>query len=834
MNRFLFLILLLLPTLPSLLIAQNLSGMIICIDPGHGGHNPANDRLVVPDPGVEFWESESNFQKALLLKPLLEAKGATVYLTRNTNDYPNDVGEPSLSARVAFANSVGADWFHSIHSNAFNATVNYTVLLVRESTTNAGQPESPGAYSISQVISPKIQSHLRTSANYTRLDYTFLGFRLGVLSGLTMPGELSEGSFHDVLPETRRLLNNSYRKMEAHAILKGFLQYFGAAPDTTGTLAGIQLDAETAKPVNVSRVRLLPEDIVYDGDGFHNGFYMFDGIAPGTHTVQFETPGYDTDVAIVTVTQGGLHFVDRSLTSNLPPKLLMSTPQNNTTGVSLTPTIALTFSRTLDRASGETNIYLLDATSAQRAGSYAWTNGDRTVSFTPSTALDYDTTYRMVIGGAVLDTSGRAFDGNGDGTGGDSLIIAFRTRPQDSNPPTLAAIYPSQNAVIASTNHLINVTFNETVMGSTLIAANFELRETDATVLPSSLQTWNANGKTGVNILPSSPLVSGKSYRVTVRNVSDQWGNTLGSPIFWDFNVLSQVNQFVLIDDFEVSSSSALWKQPASDTFSVGFDTTNILRATSPVAPGIPFNANSFRLKYGWKTTSPPWLINVQTSANPRSIRWTPANSRLQFYVHGDGSKTLFRFVIEDSAEAFQPGAAERAEVGPWIPLDWVGWRLVEWDFQNDSIGVWLGNGTLEGQLRIYGIQLRYDPDTSAQSGIIYLDHLVLASSGTTAVPLRSEVIPTAVHLYQNFPNPFNPETTIEFDLPERSYVTIEILDLLGRRVRILEEGSYNQGRHVVRWDGTNGRGTLSASGVYLSLLKTGGTIQARKMVLVR
>src|SRR3990172_8149361 len=98
----------------SLLSSQGLSGVSICIDPGHGGHNAANDRHLIPDPGTDFWESESNFQKALLLKALLEAKGATVLLTRNTNDYPNDADEPSLSAPVAFANANNVNWFHSI------------------------------------------------------------------------------------------------------------------------------------------------------------------------------------------------------------------------------------------------------------------------------------------------------------------------------------------------------------------------------------------------------------------------------------------------------------------------------------------------------------------------------------------------------------------------------------------------------------------------------------------------------------------------------------------------------------------------------------------------
>lgn len=300
--------------LPSLLLCQDLSGLVLCLDPGHGGRNPANDRLVVPDPGVEFWESESNFQKALLLKELLEARGATVYLTRYTNDYPDDTDEPSLSARVAFANSVGADWFHSIHSNAANAVANYTLLLVRESTSSPGTPESPAALAMAQIMSPKIFAHLRTTSSQTRLDYSFLGFRLGVLSGLLMPGELSEGSFHDVFPETRRLMNNSYRKMEAHALLKSFLQYFGAAPDAGGIVAGIQTNAAAAIPINATRVRLTPEGTIFDGDNYNNGFYLFDNLTPGSRAVQFETPGYLAQTASVTVEAGGVTFLDRSLT----------------------------------------------------------------------------------------------------------------------------------------------------------------------------------------------------------------------------------------------------------------------------------------------------------------------------------------------------------------------------------------------------------------------------------------------------------------------------------------------------------------------------------------
>ncbi len=109
---------------------SNLNGISICIDPGHGGVNPANDREIIIGPGVTFWESEGNFRKALLLRTLLQQRGATVFLTRETNTYPNDADEPGLSARWSYANSKNVNWFHSIHSNAGGGF--YTMVLLKE------------------------------------------------------------------------------------------------------------------------------------------------------------------------------------------------------------------------------------------------------------------------------------------------------------------------------------------------------------------------------------------------------------------------------------------------------------------------------------------------------------------------------------------------------------------------------------------------------------------------------------------------------------------------------------------------------------------------------
>jgi hypothetical protein len=89
--------------------------------------------------------------------------------------------------------------------------------------------------------------------------------------------------------------------------------------------------------------------------------------------------------------------------------------------------------------------------------------------------------------------------------------------------------------------------------------------------------------------------------------------------------------------------------------------------------------------------------------------------------------------------------------------------------------------------------------------------------------------------LYQNEPNPFNPSTTIRFDVaPGGAHVTLRIFDVTGRLVRTLVDGPAAPGNNSARWDGRDERGSEAATGVYLYRLEGPGFAQARKMVLVR
>ena len=88
--------------------------------------------------------------------------------------------------------------------------------------------------------------------------------------------------------------------------------------------------------------------------------------------------------------------------------------------------------------------------------------------------------------------------------------------------------------------------------------------------------------------------------------------------------------------------------------------------------------------------------------------------------------------------------------------------------------------------------------------------------------------------LLPNVPNPFNPSTSINYELPADSHVLLSVYDLSGRLVRVLEDSQMAAGEHSVRWDGRDGQGLAQASGMYFVRLNAGGTTGLRKITLVQ
>jgi hypothetical protein len=96
------------------------------------------------------------------------------------------------------------------------------------------------------------------------------------------------------------------------------------------------------------------------------------------------------------------------------------------------------------------------------------------------------------------------------------------------------------------------------------------------------------------------------------------------------------------------------------------------------------------------------------------------------------------------------------------------------------------------------------------------------------------DVTPTEYALHDNYPNPFNPTTTLRFDLPEVSDVTLTIYNMLGQKVRTFNMQSTPAGYHSVKWNATNDYGDPVGAGVYLYQLQTKDFVKTRKMVLLK
>jgi hypothetical protein len=118
----------------------------------------------------------------------------------------------------------------------------------------------------------------------------------------------------------------------------------------------------------------------------------------------------------------------------------------------------------------------------------------------------------------------------------------------------------------------------------------------------------------------------------------------------------------------------------------------------------------------------------------------------------------------------------------------------------------------------------------------IPVDRLLTVTEGVGDASVPSEFM-----FSQNYPNPFNGQTSIRYAIPgdghspnQKTDVKIQIFDVLGREVAMLQDKPQTPGNYLVAWDGKSKNGIQSATGVYLCRIKAGKHIQTKKMLLLR
>ena len=505
--------------LSGLVFAQDFEGTKIYINPGHGGNDPANDRFI---PETGFWESESNLTKGLYLRGLLERLNAQVFMSRTQNRDQDDL---PLSQISADANANNVDLFESIHSNGFNATANYSLLLYKEVS---GQPADPQSKILGDIMVDEIYRVHRTTGKYNRGDYSFLGFNLGVLRNLNyniMRGVLSEGSFHDYLPESWRLMNMDYRQHESIAILRSFLKFYNMDGLPHGIVAGLirakdkqvdynynynsALPNDRKRALNNVKVTLLPSQKVYITDDKNNGFYMFDSLAPGTYTLIVESGEYQTDTLQAVVQANRTAFADAFLVENpdKAPYVFSHKPADAAVNVSTYSDIEINFSRTMDPPSVEAAFSIVPHIN----GTFIWSKENQVVHFRPRDAYQLDTDYSVNLSTAALSQFGVPLE--------EELQFSFHTSSAHVRPKIVNR-YPGAGMDSVFTHTSIEITFDAEMRPETI--ENAFLVEPDA---PGSFEWQDDNRK--VIYKPKYPLQAETYYTVNVtQNVQNYYGIT--------------------------------------------------------------------------------------------------------------------------------------------------------------------------------------------------------------------------------------------------------------------------------------------------------------------
>jgi hypothetical protein len=154
-------------------------------------------------------------------------------------------------------------------------------------------------------------------------------------------------------------------------------------------------------------------------------------------------------------------------------------------------------------------------------------------------------------------------------------------------------------------------------------------------------------------------------------------------------------------------------------------------------------------------------------------------------------------------------------------------WEELTFDFSS-RIGVY---PVVKDQIVIFP---DFDLAGRTQDNICYFDNISFSPSNSVGVDNRSETLPQGFALEQNFPNPFNPFTTLRYDLPEDALVNITIYDMMGRVVSNLVSSQQRAGYKSIQWNATNNAGQPVSAGLYLYTIQAGKFRQTKKMVLLK
>lgn len=748
---------------------SDFTGLKIFINPGHGGHDGDDRHMIATD----FWESEGNLTKGLFLRQLLEDRNATVYMSRTTNYTSDDL---ALSTIATMANTANADIFLSIHSNGFDGTRNQPLVLFRGYDND---PVYPAAKTLSLILWEKLYEKGNCwthTSEWVKGDWTFYPewgdkVGLGVLRTLTLPGVLSEGSYHDYIPEGWRLRNENHLHHEAWSMLRALQQFYNMTPEPSGVIAGTVRDELTSPswyfrpgtrdqylPINGATVTLMPLGRTVTLDNLNNGFFMFDSVPPGNYQViAGGMADFYNDTVTAVVTAGNTTLADL-LPSFDTARVPVVTECLPVTADSLpfNQTFVIKFNVPMDRNAVQAALVFEPSASVN----YEWDEKSKILTVKPATGFASKTPYRMKL--AVSATSKWHVPMQAE------FLLNFVTRAR----PRLVSeqVWPAQGGTGITLYPRITLRFDAPLDQSSA-TAGIRLLDSQSAPVAKQREIFSQEGGKGTySFEPAAPLQLNSSYTVEIdASVKDIAGVTVGSKSTATFTTRTRAYQSGnTVEAFE--NIGAFWDPEASGS-TVGTDNPlTTFTSSTTIFKSAPMAG---KLDYVF-TGDDGGVCRVFNTAKPS----VGSNTSLIFamWVYGDLSYNELEYWF------YSPGSVN--QIVPAATINWAGWDLVAIPFS--SIGG-------SGDWQYHSIVVR-QTGTGLKSGTMYFDDAIVITP-TGIEDQDDETVELSV-----YPNPVKEEGTVSFFLQAPAEVSISLFASDGSLAAVLFSGELDAGENTVMW----------------------------------
>ena len=779
--------------------ATDLKDLKIYINPGHGGHDSDDRNVAVPpfasgDP-EGYWESNSNLSKGLSMRDLLEGFGVEVMMSRttNTSEDDRDLGEIGVEAT-----NFGADFFFSIHSNATGTgtRVNRPLMLYRGETSN---PRFAEAVDMSATLNDQLLENRVTSWSsetpWLAGDLTFYAGQweggLGVLRQLWVPGLLSEGSYHDYIAETYRLLNDDFCWLEAYHFTKAIMEHFQTSEKySTGVVAGTVTDDhqertdaiyngiffghDNALPVCGATVALKDADggtvETYTTDDLFNGVYMFRAVQPGTYTLAISHPDYEPFEQQITVTANEVTYLNPVMARvrNTPPEVVGYSPvwSEGDEAVLCNTPVEIEFNWDMDVESVERNFSITPAVE----GDITWEDSYYKMIFRPKRAFETNTVYTVKIAKGVKHPAGLEM--------AEDFTFSFKTG--DYNVFEVLASNPEEGGVVHYETPTVEFRFAQKPNTLTIqndIIVKDENGEQMSYVARSRKISKASDDFGYFQIRLSDDLEIGKTYTMEVNdNVKDVNGMPLEAPYSYKFTAVDVAAEGAVLTMTESFDGDGLLAKDEDNT--VGAKSASAVRNTSTKIEGTA----SYKLDYEF--TEYEGGKAAYAFSEPNSALYKNTNA-IGLKVYGDLSCNTLYARMSDGADE---------KLVPVCVLSFLGWKDVSVSLEDDL---------QDGDYKVTGFEIAQTGGQISRKGTVYIDKMAVGDAEDAGV---GSIETENVRVYPN------PASELLIANGDKYILKVELISLNGQVVasadgNVLNVSNIPSGIYVAKIHTQNGYG---------------------------